>query len=195
MSAPSQELSAFVPQPDQPPPLESSGIIGWLRQNLFSTWLNTLLTLGALLFLWKTVPPLLSWAVFNATWDMAPQPCDTEKAGACWTFVFVKFRVLMVGLYPEQFLWRPVACFFIFTGVCLLSALRVFSAKVMILVWALLPLPLFVLINGGLGLDTVEQSLWGGLMLSTGLASIGILLSIPLGVLLALGRRSSMIGV
>ncbi len=191
-----EELHIFIPAPDLPAPMESVGIIGWLRENLFSSKINSLLTVVGILFLWKTLPPMICWAIIDASWSLSPDLVNTgvvAKTGACWTFVFVKFRVLMLGLYPEQFLWRPVLAFFIFALVCGATAFRLFSTKKLIGLWFFLPLPLFFLINGGLGLETVAQSLWGGLMLSTGLAAVGIILSIPLGILLALGRRSNLL--
>jgi len=193
VSAIGQEAHIFVPMADLPAPLESVGAIGWLKDNLFNSKLNSLLTVVALFFLWKTVPPLISWAIIDATWSLSPTPCDAEKTGACWTFIFVKFRVLMFGLYPEQFLWRPILASVIVILISIVTACRLFRTRSLILLWFFLPLPLFFLINGGIGLETVDQSLWGGLMLSTGLAAIGILVSIPLGILLALGRRSDII--
>ena len=190
-----QETYIFKPMQDLPAPLESVGIFGWLRENLFNSKINSLLTLIALFILWKTVPPLISWAITDATWSLASTPCTTEKTGACWTFIFVKFRVLMLGLYPEQFLWRPVLAFGVVVLVSGVTTLRLLRTRSLIIIWFFLPLPLFFLINGGIGLEVVDQSLWGGLMLSTGLAAIGIILSIPLGILLALGRRSDMVVV
>ena len=190
-----QETYIFKPKQDLPAPLESVGIFGWLRENLFNSKINSLLTLIALFILWKTVPPLISWAITDATWSLASTPCATEKTGACWTFIFVKFRVLMLGLYPEQFLWRPILAFGVVVLVSGATTLRLLRTRSLIILWFFLPLPLFFLINGGIGLEVVDQSLWGGLMLSTGLAAIGIILSIPLGILLALGRRSDMVVV
>jgi general L-amino acid transport system permease protein len=150
---------------------------------------------GALFFLWKTVPPLISWAFIHATWRMDPVPCDPGKSGACWTFIFVKFRVLMVGLYPSQLLWRPVAAGLLFVAAWGITLFRLIRTRFLIGLWMGLPVPVFILINGWerLGLQPVEQSLWGGLMLSAGLAGMGILFSIPLGILLALGRWSQMV--
>ena len=186
------DVKIFTPAPDQPPPFESSGILGWLKENLFSTKTNAVLTLLALAFIWKTIPPLISWAFLDATWSVTPVNCPSDRSGACWTFVFVKFRVLMLGLYPKTFMWRPI-----FAAASAATFFRLMTTRLLIMVWLVLPLPIFFLINGsshlqGFGLATVEQSLWGGLMLSTGLAVIGIIWSLPLGVLLALGRRSSL---
>lgn len=189
------EVLIFKPQPDLPPPLESMGVIGWAKENLFSSKLNSLLTIIAIIFLWETIPPLLSWTIFDASWALpsAANSCSPERHGACWTFIFDKFRVLMFGLYPKQYLWRPILAFVIFSTVCAVTIFRILRTKLLIILWFILPLPLFLLINGGMGLDIVEQSLWGGLMLSIGLAAIGILMSIPLGIILALGRRSEMV--
>jgi general L-amino acid transport system permease protein len=60
------------------------------------------------------------------------------------------------------------------------------------LIWPLLYLGGMVLIGGGLGLVTVGANEWGGLLLTLVEASFAILLSAPLGVMLALGRRSSL---
>ena len=191
------EVLVFKPLPDLPPPLDSVGLIGWCKENLFSSKLNSLLTIIAFVFLWKTIPPLLSWAIFDASWALpsTANVCSPEKNGACWTFIFEKFRVLIFGLYPKQHLWRPILAFVVLVIVCCLTVFRVLRTKPLIVMWAVLPLPLFLLINGGMGLDVVDQSLWGGLMLSVGLAAIGILMSIPLGIILALGRRSDLVVV
>lgn len=178
---------------DLPAPLQSVGVIGWLKENLFSSKANALLTFAALFFLWQALPPLVSWAITDATWSLSSTPCSAEKTGACWTFIFVKFRVLMFGLYPEHFLWRPVLACAIFFLVCAITVFRLLRTRYLLPLWFFLPLPLFFLINGGMGLEIVDQSLWGGLMLSIGLAAIGIIMSIPFGILLALGRRSDMI--
>ena len=59
-------------------------------------------------------------------------------------------------------------------------------------VWPVLYLVGMVLISGGLGLMPVPPSEWGGLLLTLLQASFAILLCFPLGVLLALGRRSEL---
>ena len=56
-------------KPDLPPPVLQVGIIGWARAHLFSSWTNSILTLLALWFLYKTVPPLLDWLIFSANWQ------------------------------------------------------------------------------------------------------------------------------
>ncbi len=190
-SASQTRIKIFQPAPDQPPPFESAGIIGWLKDNLFSTKTNALLSMAGILFLINVIPPMASWAIIDASWSLSGST-SPHQTGANWSFIFVKFRVLMLGLYPEQLAWRPVLAFLLFAGTCTLTFFRILSTRYMIITWFLLPIPLFLLVNGGYGLMPVDQSLWGGLMLSTGLAAIGILWSIPFGILLALGRRSGL---
>ena len=190
-SLPGFNLLVFKPLPQRPAPRRTVGMIGWLRSNLFNGWFNSLITVIALGFLWKTVPPLLSWAIFDAIWIGGSSACPPGYEGACWVFIFNKFRVLMVGLYPGELLWRPILAGLIFIVIALLTLLHLLNPKKLIALWFLIALPVYWLIAGGLGLETVDQSLWGGLMLSLGLAVIGVMISLPLGILLALGRRSN----
>lgn len=187
-------IKIFTPQPDEAPPLDTSGPIGWIRQNLFNGRLNTVLTVVALFILVNTVPSLLSWAVFKATW-VSGTACDVAREGACWAFVTEKFRVLMVGIYPAQYLWRPMVFFGLLAAVVIVTLFRLVNTRTLAILWFSLPLPVFWVLNGGMGLAYVDQSLWGGLMLSLSLAVVGILFSLPLGILLALGRRSEMASV
>lgn len=182
----SVRLKTFVPSPAKAPPLVSSGVIGWMRINLFNSSFNSVLTVAALFFLYKALPPMISWTFLDAAW-LAPSP---EHEGACWAFIVNKFRVLMVGLYPGEQLWRPMVAAVMMVILSVLTVARKLSTRFLIVLWYTLPVGLFFIINGGFGLPKVEQSLWGGLMLSMGLAVVGILLSLPFGILLALGRRS-----
>ncbi len=190
-SANQGDLLVFQPKPDLPPPRQIVGIIGWTRVNLFKGWIHTVLTLAACLLLYKTIPPLLSWAIFDAVWVGGPAACPAGAKGACWPFIVDKFRVLMVGLYPHEYLWRPVLSVVIFIVLSLVSAMRLLSNRKLVSLWIVLPVLLFWLVNGGMWLAPVDQSLWGGLMLSMGLALVGILFSLPMGICLALGRRSN----
>ena len=188
---PGPNLLVFKPLPQRPAPRRTVGMLGWLRSNLFNGWFNSLITVIALGFLWQTVPPLLSWAIFDAIWIGGSSACPAGYEGACWVFIFNKFRVLMVGLYPGEFLWRPILAGLIFIVIAIIAFLHLLSPKKLIAFWVLIALPVYWLIAGGIGLERVDQSLWGGLMLSLGLAVIGIMISLPLGILLALGRRSN----
>jgi general L-amino acid transport system permease protein len=185
-------VQVFKPRPDLAAPTQTVGVIGWLHQNLFNGWVNSVLTVFAVALLYKAVPPFVSWAVLDAVWTGSADSCPAGNEGACWAFVADKFRVLMLGLYPREHLWRPILAGGIFILMAALSVSRRLKTVKMVISWVLIPIPLFWLINGGAGLARVDQSLWGGLMLSLGLAIIGILVSVPLGILLALGRQSNL---
>jgi general L-amino acid transport system permease protein len=96
--------------PDLAPPVLEAGALAWARKNLFSSPLNTLLTLFGLWLLWATVPPVLNWAVINANWaGDGRAACETlpgEQAGACWVFIKIRLGVLFYGFYPEPERWR-----------------------------------------------------------------------------------------
>jgi len=184
----------FKPLPAQPPPISLIGPVGWLRENLFNGWFNSLLTICCLVFLGVSIPPLISWAFIDATWVGDSDVCR-ESSGACWSFIGHKFRVFFVGTYPAAELWRPSLAAVLLMLLSLGTVFRLFGRNLLILLWVVLPCLMFYLINGGLGLAIVDQSRWGGLMLSIGLALVGIIVSIPLGIALALGRRSTIITV
>ena len=182
--------------PARRPPISREGVSGWLRQNLFSSPGNTLLTLFALYIIWLTLPPLLDWALFDAVWrGEGREACLAEDAGACWAFVVAKFGQFIYGRYTITERWRVDIVFI--TGALLLALLlsertpgRRFIAAFALFVY---PLMAYVLLNGGMfGLEVVETSLWGGLLVTLVVAVTGMVVALPLGILLALGRRSDM---
>ncbi|MCP1602379.1 amino acid ABC transporter permease [Pseudomonas citronellolis] len=181
-------------KPDLPPPALSVGVIGWLRANLFSNWINTLLTLVGLYVIWLIVPPLLEWAVFKADW-VGESRADCSREGACWVFISTRLGQYMYGFYPEALRWRvDLNVLLVVVGAAPLF-LRQFQHKLKYGLAYLLALPLvsYWLLHGGfLGLDNVPTSQWGGLMLTVVIAAVGIAGALPLGILLALGRRSKM---
>ena len=176
------------------PPRAGASPLVWVRENLFSSPFNTALTLAALWLLWKAVPPLLDWAVFDATISGSDRSACAGATGACWTFVKMRLGQFVYGLYPEGERWRVDVVFVV--GAALVFAIiapRVpFKAATGSVFVFLYPVLAFFLLHGGLGLDVVETRLWGGLMLTLVLATTGIVASLPLGILLALARRSDM---
>lgn len=91
--------------PDLPPPITTVGAIGWLRQNLFSSWSNVVLTILALYIIYKLVPGVIQWAFIDADW-VGDKREDCSREGACWVFIHVWFKQLMYGRYPDVELWR-----------------------------------------------------------------------------------------
>lgn len=181
-------------RPSLPPPRLSVGVVGWLRSNLFSSWFNTLLTLLAIYLIWLIVPPLLKWAVFQADWTGTTR-ADCTSEGACWVFIKERFSQFMYGFYPEELRWRvdlTVWLAVIGAAPLFVPAMprKALYGALFLLVY---PLLAFWLLHGGfLGLSEVSTSQWGGLMLTLVIAAVGIAGALPLGILLALGRRSKM---
>jgi general L-amino acid transport system permease protein len=98
-------MNAHVFKPDMPPPVKTVGVLAWMRANLFSSWLNTLLTLFAFYLVWLIVPPLLQWAFIDANW-VGTTRADCTKEGACWVFIQQRFGQFMYGYYPAELRWR-----------------------------------------------------------------------------------------
>ena len=180
--------------PDLPPPTTQVGIIGWLRRNLFSSPLNTVLTLVALYLLYLIIPPLIDWAFISANWGSGTSRAACTKPGACWTMIRARFGLLMYGFYPAEQRWRVDLTFILqFSIMAALLIEKVpYKRYFAIFLFAIYPVIAFILLFGGLGLRTVETSQWGGLMLTLVLSTTGIVASLPIGVLLALGRRSAL---
>src|SRR5919106_2451699 len=177
------------------PPIERIGALRWIRDNLFNSPLNAVLTLHGLWLLWQTIPPVLNWAIFNATWEGTSREACAEVSGACWTFVKVRFGQFMFGFYPPDERWRVVLAFALLVVAAIPLFIRGFQHKVALGAGILFiyPVVAFYLFHGGVfGLRAVETPLWGGLFLTLVVAGVGIVSSLPIGVLLALGRRSGM---
>ena len=176
------------------PPLSEVGVLAWLKQNLFSTWYDTLLTLLCLWLLWQLVPPLLQWALFNADFSGISRE-DCTSGGACWVFIKARFWQFMYGFYQVDQRWRVNLAFLILIGALIPLFLPRVRHKLALAAAILLLYPIVaycVFYGGVLGLPVVETALWGGLFLTLVIAGVGIVASLPLGILFALGRRSDM---
>jgi len=190
-------------QPDMPPPVSLVGPVGWLRANLFSTWYNALLTLAAFGLLYLIVPPFVDWAFTQANWAFPsdvqsgarlPSKADCTEGGACWLFVGARFSQFVYGFFPEAERWRADLAFVVF-AFCIAALLieRVKGKRyIAVFFFGLYPFLAFWLLHGGFGLPVVETRAWGGVLLTLVMGAIGIVFSLPIGVLLALGRRSDL---
>jgi general L-amino acid transport system permease protein len=186
-------MIVHTPHPDLPPPVTSVGVIGWMRKNLFSSSINSLLTLATLYLLFKYVPPVIRWALLDADWLGSTRDACTGD-GACWVFVKVRFLQFMFGFYPPDQQWRVVVSFAIFGALIAWLLVDRTPKKGWVAAFTILVYPIiaFVLFYGGMGLPVVETNQWGGLMLTLILATIGMFFALPFGIILALGRRSAM---
>lgn len=183
----------FKPSPSLPPPVNSVGAVAWLRNNLLSSPLNVALTLFSLYILYLLIPPMIQWGIVNATFTGDTRAACTG-GGACWAFIGAYFEQFMYGLYPSEETWRInlslIALVVLLGAFAIKTINKLYLSLVITLVY---PVVAYFLFAGGVfGLVVVETSLWGGLFLTTLLGVVGIVASFPLGVLLALGRRSDM---
>ncbi|WNJ98443.1 amino acid ABC transporter permease [Thalassospiraceae bacterium LMO-JJ14] len=178
--------------PDMPPPAGQSGILLWLRKNLFSSWINTIMTIIGVYLLYKIIPPIFSWAVLDSVMEAGSrEECHAISNGACWAFIKSRTSILIYGFYPEELRWRVDLSF-----VLLLAALVpiLFDNAPMRKLWMLFsvayPFIAGWLLLGGLGLEHVGTDEFGGMLLNTVVGVTGISFSLPIGILLALGRQS-----
>jgi general L-amino acid transport system permease protein len=184
-----------------PPPALHTGAIGWLRANLLSTPFNIALTVLTILLLLWIVPDALRFLIFDAVWTGADRTVclattPGQEVGACWPFVWERLPYFIYGSYPIPERWR-VDIFFamLALGVAWMLWLNAPRRDIgVIYFFVVLPLCSYILLSGWrfIGLYHVDTSLWGGVLVTIVVASVGIVVSLPLGVLLALGRRSKM---
>ncbi|ESZ48780.1 amino acid ABC transporter permease [Mesorhizobium sp. L2C054A000] len=189
----------------QQAPAGVRGPLAWVRKNLIGSVGDVILTVVAIALVVMIVPPVVNWAFINAQWTGPDRTvCATVEqggiqpdgwSGACWAFVNAKFGQLMLGRYPLEERWRPilVAVLFVALLVPLLMPRVPRKGLNAILLFLALPIIAFVLLVGGIfGLPHVETQLWGGLLVTLSLSFVGIAVSLPMGIVLALGRRSKM---
>jgi general L-amino acid transport system permease protein len=168
----------------------------WVRANLFSSVGNGVLSLVAIWLAAKGVWAAVDWAVLSAVFTGEDgKACAGPGVGACWPFVTHKFGAFMFGRYPDAERWRVLVVYGLalaWIGALAWPRLRARGA-VMLGLALLVPVVSFVLLVGGwFGLKYVPTELWGGLLVTLVVASAGIVASLPLGTLLALGRRSEL---
>ncbi len=174
------------------PPRTHVGIIGWLRTNLFSTWYNSLLTVVILYVLWLTIPPFIRWALIDSLWMSTGKECHAAD-GACWSVIPANIRFIMFGFYPYDIQWRPASAVVMLVSLLIFSQYRRNWKKSLLYIWIAGLVCMGVLMRGGvLGLSVVESTKWGGLPLTLLLSVFGLTAAYPLGILLALGRRSNL---
>jgi general L-amino acid transport system permease protein len=188
----------------QPPPPALRGALGWLRQNLLSTPFNIVLTvIIALLFAW-IIPDLIRFLLIDAVWSGADRDACRElvqnrAVGACWPFVFERWPYFVYGSYPLSERWR-VDVYFVMLAVGVVWLLWLHAPRRdigAIYFFVVVPIAAFILLTGwrAIGLEPVDTVLWGGILVTIVVAWVGIVVSLPLGILLALGRRSHMAAV
>jgi len=244
--------------PQQEPPLGQKGAVKWLRENLFSGWLNSILTvLGilAVFFLIKGALPWLLHGVWNAhslteCRQVIAANWGDQATGACWALIHERWNQFIFGFYPQDIYWRPTLTF-ILLFVAIAPVLFAQIPRILLIVTVAFPALGFWLLWGGsiwgpamamvgflliylayrllservgavvsfgigfvaacvwwlvlqthvstavdnlvpIGLKPVESDQFGGFLLAFAIGVTAIVASLPLGIILALGRKSDM---
>ena len=166
--------------------------LGWMRRNLFNSWLNSLITLAALWMIYEVAVFLVGWALVNAAYGFDPESCRAAE-GLCWPFFADTWKLFMVGRYPFELRYRPLLVVLLIAGVAVPGIFRAVRQSIWYYaVWVAAGVVALFIIRGAdfLNISLVNTGLWGGLMLTMILSVAGIGFSFPIGVVLALGRRS-----
>jgi general L-amino acid transport system permease protein len=185
----------------RPPPATMTGALGWLRANLLSSPFNiALTTLIGLLLAWA-IPEIVKFLFIDAVWTGNDREACLESVqhraiGACWPFVWERLPYFIYGSYPISERWR-VDVFFVMLAIGIVWLLWLNAPRRdlgAIYFFLILPVTSFILLTGwsAIGLRPVDTVLWGGVLVTIVVAAVGIVCSLPLGILLALGRRSRM---
>jgi len=188
-------MAVHQPSPDLPPPVAERGAIRWLRDNLFSSWLNSIVTVITAYLLAIFLIPIFDWAFVKGVFlGEGPESCRPD--GACWVFVQQRITFFIYGNYPRELLWRPDLVFLMF-AIAVVPQFFPLPARwrKWLAIYGITVLPVaayFLLAGGHFGLEPVRTTRWGGLLLTLVLAYVGIIAALPIGLALALGRRSHM---
>ena len=176
--------------------IEYSGIriLDNFNKNVNSTTFNAILTLLIIFIFFKYTPPLLNWLIFDADFVGSAKE-DCTSGGACWVFVKVWFKRFMYGMYPNPEQWRINTAFFILFVLIGAACFVPSQYKKYIILFMLFIYPIIgiKLISGGIfGLKWIETGAWGGLSLTLIVSAFALILCFPIGMFLALGRRSEL---
>ncbi len=133
----------------------------------------------------------VNWAFIHAVWTGETSEV-ARPGGATWAFIIKKFRFFLFGFYPKQHIWRILVTLVLMGASFVPYFMKRVSHKVLVFVahMVLWPFVIGLFLAGGLGLEKVSTNNWGGLTLTFILSALGLLYSFPIGILLALGRRS-----
>jgi general L-amino acid transport system permease protein len=197
-------MTAVTDTPESPLPFQSryrktagGRIFVWLRTNLFASVPSSVISVLLIFVLAKALISFLQWGFWNAIWILPSDqtgPCRAIRGiGACWAVVPEKYRFILFGTYPFDQQWRPALATLIFITLFFVSSRRNWWRRELVLVWAGALVLIGLLMWGGIfGLSYVSQDRWGGLPVTLILATFGLAFGFPLGILVALGRRSKL---
>jgi len=136
------------------------------------------------------------WGVVDAIWTLPPgggSAACRAATGACWAVVHERFRFILFGAYPFDEQWRPALVCLLFVALYAASAVRAWWTRWLAAAWVAVPGVAVAIMRGGAaGLAEVPSDSWGGLPLTFLLSTVGFAAAFPFGVLLAVGRCSTL---
>lgn len=192
VAARDRRAGRYDPGTEQPPPIERIGVLRWLRDNLFGGWANTLLSLSLLALLVLFIPPLVRWALLDSVWLATDSTACAAASGACWAVVREKHRVMLFGFYPFDEHWRVAVALLVYAATVVVSAVPAcWRWRLLLPLWLCATTAVLTLLHGGAwGMPVIGTTHWGGLTLTMIVFTGQVVISTPLAVMLALGRRS-----
>ncbi|MEP0072416.1 MAG: amino acid ABC transporter permease [Marinomonas sp.] len=166
----------------------------FIKTRAFFSVTDSIISLCFLAVLFSLIYTLLNWAIFDAVWTKESVDQCQAAAGACWSVIDARYRLIMFGLYPYDLHWRPsLACITIVATIMLSCLPALWSMRRLSSLWVIGFSTFFLLMEGNLlGLQQVTTDQWGGLALTLFLFSSVVLLGMPMGLGLALARRSKL---
>jgi len=165
-----------------------------VNKNFNSNSFNALLTLIITFILIKYIPPIMNWFIFDADFTGTTKQ-DCTSGGACWVFVKVWLKRFMYGMYPDAEQWRiNVAFLILLISIGFIFILpQKFKNYIILYLLFIYPIIALNLISGGVfGLKWIETGAWGGLSLTLIVSAFALIFCFPVGMFLALGRRSDL---
>jgi general L-amino acid transport system permease protein len=171
------------------------GRLADLKRRYFATPVQALLSLLLMAFSLVVVWNILNWAIFSAVFTTkgGPEACHAA-AGACWSVIAARWRIILFGLYPfEEQRRSALACVAVVVMTVLSCIPAFWTGRRIALVWVAGTALYYVLMKGGvLGLPYVGEEAWGGLALTLFIFVTTCLIGFPLAICLALMRRSQL---
>ncbi len=176
------------------PPPSATGPTAWLRKHFFATWYDTLFSLAFAVLIYLALKAFIGWAFVDAIWRVENKDHCTHDAGACWAVIESRGRLILFGLYPYEEQWRStLACLAVIATMALSCLPRFWSIRRLPILWVAGFTTFVLLMRGGFaGLELVTSEQWGGLSLTIFIFSGVFVIGMPLAVLFALARRSSL---
>lgn len=174
------------------PPQSSGSPVEWLRRNMFSSKLDTSISIICIAVATWVISTLVSWALVNSVWSAEAADQCRAATGACWAVIDARARIILFGLYPYDEHWRSALACLVIVLVVIASCLPAFwSARRLTALWVGGFGLFYLLMRGGiLGLSDVTPDRWGGLSLTVFIFASVSLIGMPLSIALALARRS-----